>query len=281
MAIRNKRMALVCAGLAMCNVLVAVAAQAQDVSFEEAQNFGAGNGPLSVAVGDFNGDGLPDLAVANALSQDVSVLLGNGDGTFQVAQNFAAGFGPCSVAVGDFNRDGWQDLVVAYRGSVRTFVPGGVSVLLGNGDGSFQAALNFAVGSLSTSVAVGEFNGDKVLDLAVANADSNDVLVLLGNGDGSFQTARNFAAWNSPYSVAVGDFNRDGWQDLAVAIYPANVSVLLGNGDGSFLAAQIFGAGNGAVSVGVGDFNGDGLPDLAVPNNRSANVSVLINNTPQ
>src|SRR3989442_1608854 len=129
MAIRNKRMALVCAGLAMCNVLVAVAAQAQDVSFEEAQNFGAGNGPLSVAVGDFNGDGVQDLAVANNGSSNVSVLLGNGNGSFQAPLNFEAGARPVSVAVGDFNRDGVQDLAVAYRGSVRPFVPGGVSVL--------------------------------------------------------------------------------------------------------------------------------------------------------
>src|SRR5216684_615045 len=194
MAIRNKRMALVCAGLAAWSVLVAAAAQAQDVSFEEARNFGAGTGPLSVAVGDFNRDGLPDLAVANASSQDVSVLLGNGDGTFQTARNFATGPRPVSVVVGDFNGDGVEDLAVAYRGSVRPVVPGGVSVLLGSGDGSFQAAQIFAEGSLSTSVAVGDFNGDEVLDLAVASAVSNDVWVLLGNGDGSFQAAQIFAA---------------------------------------------------------------------------------------
>jgi hypothetical protein len=120
-----------------------------------------------------------------------------------------------------------------------------------------------------------------VLDLAVADAGSYDILVLLGNGDGTFQTARNFAAGNGPYSVAVGDFNRDGRQDLAVAIYPDNVSVLLGNGDGTFQGAQIFGAGTFPSSVAVGDFNLDGLPDLAVANNRSDDVSVLINNTPQ
>jgi hypothetical protein len=232
-------------------------------------------------VGDFNGDGWADLAVANDGSHNVSVLLGNGDGTFQEAQNFATGPRPVSVVGGDFNRDGVQDLAVAYRGSVRPVVPGGVSVLLGNGDGTFQAPLNFAIGSLSTSVAVGDFNGDKVLDLAVADAGSYDILVLLGNGDGTFQAARNFAAGNGPYSVAVGDFNRDGRQDLAVAIYPDNVSVLLGNGDGTFQGAQIFGAGTFPSSVAVGDFNLDGLPDLAVANNRSDDVSVLINNTPQ
>jgi len=207
--------------------------------------------------------------------------LGNGDGTFQAPRNFAAGPRPLSVVGGDFNGDGVLDLAVAYRGSVRPVVPGGVSVLLGSGDGSFQAAQIFAEGSLSTSVAVGDFNGDEALDLAVASAVSNDVWVLLGNGDGSFQAAQIFAAGSSPYSIAAGDFNGDGWQDLAVAIYPNNASVLLGNGDGSFQAAQIFGAGDGAASVAVGDFNGDGLPDLAVANSRSDSVSVLINNTPQ
>ena len=106
MAIQKRRMGLVCAGLAVCHVLVAVAAQAQDVSFEAARNFAAGDRPSSVAVGDFNGDRVRDLAVANANSNNVSVLLGNGDGSFQVAQSFGAGTGPRSVAVGDFNGDG-------------------------------------------------------------------------------------------------------------------------------------------------------------------------------
>src|ERR1700687_1415547 len=89
MAIQNRRMGLVCAGLAVCNVLVAAVTQAQDISFEDAQNFGAGINPISVAVGDFNGDGVQDLAVANLNSDNVSVLLGNGDGSFQVARDFA------------------------------------------------------------------------------------------------------------------------------------------------------------------------------------------------
>jgi hypothetical protein len=131
MATQNK-MALVCAGLAVCNVLVAAAAEAQDVSFEEARNFGAGSFPASVAVGDFNGDGLLDLAVANA-------------------------------------------------GSSRPFIRGDVSVLLGNGDGSFQAQRNFTAGNNPSSVAVGDFNGDGLLDLALANGLSNNVSVLINN----------------------------------------------------------------------------------------------------
>jgi predicted NUDIX family NTP pyrophosphohydrolase len=235
-----------------------------------------GSAPAWVAVADFNEDGLPDLAVANFNSNDVSVLLGNGDGSFQAAQDFGAGNFPHSVAVGDFNGDGLQDLAVANAYSAN------VSVLLGNGDGSFQAARNFGAGFSPDSVVVGDFNGDGLQDLAVANAYSANVSVLLGNGDGSFQAARNFGAGSQPYSVAVGDFNGDGLPDLAVANFGSNnVSVLLGNGEGSFQGAQDFGAGSYPVSVAVGDFNGDGKPDLAVANYFSSDVSILLNNTPR
>ncbi len=176
MATLNKRRALVCAGLAVSSVLVAAAAQAQGVSFIARRDFAAGAIPFSVAVGDFNGDGVQDLAVANGVG--VSVLLGNRDGSFQGAQNFAAGFGPFSVAVGNFNGDGVQDLAVA---NDIFSAPGTVSVLLGNGDGSFQAARNFGAGNEPISVAVGDFNGDALQDLAVANVSSNNVTVLINN----------------------------------------------------------------------------------------------------
>jgi VCBS repeat protein len=216
--------------LALLILLLASGVSAQEVSFIEHRDFAVGAFPTSVAVGDFNGDGVQDLAVANFNSNNVSVLLGNGDGSFQAARNFGVGFNPVSVAVGDFNCDGVQDLAVA------NFNSANVSVLLGNGDGSFRAAQNFAVGTLPSSVAVGDFNGDGVQDLAVANSGleevsgSANVSVLLGNGDGSFQGARNFAAGSLPYSVAVGDFNGDGLPDLAVAnAYSNNVSVLINN----------------------------------------------------
>jgi hypothetical protein len=143
--------------------------------------FDSGPNPYSVAVGDFNGDGIPDLALANAESNTVSVLLGNGDGTFLPAQSYPAGSSPTSVAVGDFNGDGIQDLAVANYD--------GVSVLLGKGDGTFLPAVGYYAGLDPLSVAVGDFNGDGTPDLAVANYFSNSVRVLLGNGDGSFRDA--------------------------------------------------------------------------------------------
>jgi hypothetical protein len=246
---------------------------AQSVAFTAATNFEAGDRPRSVAVGDFNGDGRRDLVVANEISVNVSILLGNGNGTFGAATNFAVGTGPQSVAVGDFNGDGKQDLAVANQ------LSNNVSILLGNGNGTFGAATNFAAGTGPLSVAVGDFNGDGKQDLATANQFSGNVSILLGNGNGTFGAATNFGAGSAPFSVAVGDFNGDGRQDLAVANQgSANVSILLGNGNGTFGAATNFGAGSAPFSVAVGDFNGDGRQDLAVVNQGSANVSILLGN---
>src|SRR6516164_340033 len=137
------------------------------IALSAPRGFDAGSGPQSVAVGDFNGDGKPDLAVVNSYSNNVSVLLGNGDGTFQPAVSYGtgSGTGPAFVAVGDFNHDGKLDLAVANSNSSN------VSVLLGNGDGTFQTAVNYDVGGAPTSIAVGDFNHDGKLDLAVANSN--------------------------------------------------------------------------------------------------------------
>ncbi len=232
--------------------------------------------PVSVAVGDFNGDGKPDLAVANYDSSDVSIFLGNGDGTFTLASNlYPGGYEVRSVAVGDFNGDGKLDLAVANYGS------NSVSIFLGNGDGTFTAtAQSPATGVAPISVAVGDFNGDGKLDLAVANEGSGSVTILLGNGDGTFTpTAESPATGTYPWSVAVGDFNGDGKLDLAVANEgSASVTILLGNGDGEFTPAASPATGSGPVSVVVGDFNGDGKLDLAVANYYSYTVTILLGN---
>jgi hypothetical protein len=249
-----------------------------DGSFQAAISYAAGSAPSSVAVGDLNGDGILDLAVTDSAvsggSPSVSVLLGNGDGSFQAAGSYSAGISPGSVAVGDFRGNGISDLVVADS----NLSTNSVYVLLGNGDGSFQAAAKYSVGIGPSSVAVADFLGNGIADLAVANPGTDNVSVLLGNGDGSFQHAVNYTVGTLPLSVAVGDFNGDGVPDLVTA-NPFNntLSVLLGNGDGSFQAAQNFGAGSGPASIAVGDFNGDGLPDLAVADFDSGQVSVLLN----
>jgi len=153
---------------------------------------------------------------------------------------------------------------------------GDVSILLGNGDGSFQTARSIGADSAPSSVAVADVNGDGVEDLVVANL-SNDVSVVFGNGDGSFQATPNFGVGGGASSVAVGDFNRDGLADLAVAGSLGIVSVLLGNRDGSFQPARNFNADSGSSQVVVSDFNGDGVEDLATFND-SGSVSVLFGN---
>jgi hypothetical protein len=246
-------------------------------AFGGATNFTVGTGPASVAIGDLNGDGKPDLAVANFSSNNVTVLLGTGVGfvgaatSFGAATNFAVGTNPESVATGDLNGDGKPDLAVANRDN------NNVSILLGAGAGSFGAATNFAVGTRPVFVTVGDLNGDGKLDLAVANESSNNVSVLLGAGSGSFGAATSFTVGTNPRSVAIGDLNGDGKPDLAVAnVESNNVSILLGTGTGSFGAATNFAAGSGSFSVAIGDLNGDGKPDLAVANVSSSNVSILL-----
>ena len=241
------------------------------VTFLPAVHYPAGLVSWALTTGDLNGDGKPDLAVANSASSNVSVLLGNGDGTFRAVVNYATGQNPQSVAIGDFNGDGNADLVTANHQD------GNVSVLLGNGDGTFRAAVNFTAGAGPHSVAVGDFNHDGHLNVAVANELSNNMSVLLGNGNGTFQPAVNYPAGSHPLQVAVGDVNGDGMLDLVVANQQSNnVSVFLGRGDGAFLPAVNYSAGNGCNAVVMADLNNDGKLDLAVADYSTGGVAILL-----
>jgi hypothetical protein len=253
-----------------------------DGTFRAGPTMNVGVGPYSVAVGHLTGDGHEDVAVANKFSNSVSVLLGNGDGTFKPAQNFAVGTGPESIAIGDFRGDGHADLVTANWGvsndlSVRT-----VSVLLGNGDGTFQPARDYLSGIHPISVVVGDFNHDGHEDLAVANevgpaADTATVAILLGRGDGTFGPPQTYVAGDALFAIGVGDFNGDGYSDLAVADWSHDVArILLGNGDGTFQVGQPLEVGPGPAAVAVGDFNGDRHQDLVTGNGGGNTVSVLL-----
>ena len=219
------------------------------LNFAPAVDYGSGGQDAqSVAVADVNGDGKPDLLVANAGSNSVGVLLGNGDGTFQTAVLYpSGGYGAISVAVADVNGDRKPDLIVAnVCGDSKCATSGTVGVLLGNGDGTFQVAATYDSGGYSAlSVAALDVNRDGKPDLLVANGcaiqlqnctGDGVVGVLLGNGDGTFQAAVSYDSGGQyAYAVAVADVNGDGKPDLLVANWSSNsVGVLLGNGDGIF-----------------------------------------------
>jgi hypothetical protein len=236
----------------------------------------AAGAPGSVASDDFNGDGRADLAVIDLDTNAVAILLGNGAGGFGGPTQFGAGDSPGTLTTGDFNGDGKVDLAVANNDSLSEYV----SVLLGNGDGSFGAATNFPTGAALTSIATDDFNNDGRADLAVGELDHHRVAVLLGSGRGAFGPATTVATGiNFPTALATEDLNADGNADLAVANEDnasSNVQVLLGTGSGGFGAATPFATGNNPQSLATGDFNHDGKPDLASANAGSDNVSVLL-----
>jgi len=247
------------------------------VSFTGPTNIRTGDGPVSVAAGDFNGDQDPDLAVANEYSDNISVLLGGAGGTFGAATNFPTGFltFPFSVAAADFNSDQDPDLAVA------SIFTGNVYVLLGGAGGTFGAPVAFPAGDAPYAVAVGEFNGDNDPDLAVANQllgnPVGTVSVLLGGAGGSFGAPATYTTGAGPSSVAVADFNADQRPDLATANQDAGtVSVRLGGAGGTFGGLTNFPAGVDPTSVVAADFNGDNDPDLAVTDYSLGRVLVLV-----
>ncbi|WP_263355404.1 FG-GAP-like repeat-containing protein [Acidicapsa acidisoli] len=246
------------------------------VTWLNTQTLATGPYPLAMAAGDFNGDGILDLAMVVQNSDTLTILMGKGDGTFSAAQsNPPAGEYPYSVAVGDFNMDGKVDLAIANAASDN------MTILLGNGDGTFTASpTSLQTGVAPGSIAVADFNHDGIPDIAVANSGSNTVTILLGNGDGSFTpSALSPQTGIDPRSMMSADFNSDGIPDLAVANEGSNtVTVLLGNGDGTFVPTASPATGPYPFGLAIGDLNGDGIPDLAVANETSNNVTVLLGN---
>jgi len=229
------------------------------------------DGPHSVAIGDLNHDGKPDLVIANYVSGTASILLGNGSGTFAPVMQVSTGPSPYSVALADFNGDGNLDLVTSDYGANTA------SIMRGNGDGTFGPRAPFATGDRPASVAVADFNGDGKPDLALACEGMGGVSVLLNDGTGAFGPPSNVPTGGAAWAVVAGDLNGDGKPDLAVSNYgDGSVSILLGAGNGLFVAAPALAAGPGPRALAMGDLNGDGRPDLVVPNDGAGSVSVFL-----
>jgi hypothetical protein len=234
-----------------------------------------GNRPFAVAVGDFNNDAKLDAVTANNFSNTISVLLGTGNARLQAKLDTATGVAPTSVAVGDFNSDGKLDVVVTNSSSSANTI----SVLLGKGDGTFQAKTDYPTGSIPYWVAVGDLNNDSKLDLVIANNGGSSVSVLLGKGDGTFQAKTDFVTGSSPAFVALGDVNNDGRLDVMVVNNGNNsASVLLGNGDGTLQTRVNYTTGNQPLSVSLGDLNNDSKLDLVIANDTANSVSLLLGN---
>jgi len=211
--------------------------------------------------------------VANRDSDNISILLSDGDGTYASPVNYDAGDGPKSVTSGDLDGDGDLDLAVA------NYLSNNISIFLGIGNGTFAPAVDYIAGERPSSVTSSDLDGDGDLDLAVANTVSDNVSVFLGNGDGTFAPAVDYITGDGSISVISSDFNGDGDLDLAVANYRMdNVSILLGNGDGTFANAVNYYAGNEVWSITSSDLDGDGNQDLAAANRFSDNVSIRLGN---
>lgn len=239
--------------------------------------------PDSVAVGDFNGDTKPDVAIALYESKVISVLFGNGMGGFtDTGPMLAVALGSNALAVGDFNRDMNLDLVALSSSTLTVF--------LGDGRGGFDTRAPIAAGGGgSLGLAVGDLDGDTRPDLAVTHSSDDTVSVLLGDGSGGFSMPTSFDVGEDsllpdayPKSVTIADFNGDLKPDLAVANFgrsDGDVGVLFGNGKGGFGAPSNFVFGRNPYSLAVGDFNKDGLPDIATADYSDNTVSVRLNNS--
>jgi hypothetical protein len=236
-----------------------------------------GHETSTIAVGDFNGDGIPDVVVTDEFAYTVGVWLGNGDGTFRSADSLATGENPVAIAVADFNGDGNLDLALLNYGTGSDY--SNLTILLGKGDGTFtDGPASPAVDPAPRGVITGDFNGDGIPDLAVGAQDA--INVLLGKGDGSFIPAYKVSFptdTNSNPFIVAGDFNGDGKLDFATFILnPDELIVALGKGDGTF-PTQIttsvpFQTSDYQTFMAVADLNGDGIPDLVASVDSKATV---------
>jgi len=239
-------------------------------SFAVVLTANVGNSLNSLALGDLNGDGKPDLVTTSYYEDKVSILLGDGMGNFSPSSTLTTGARPSAVAIRDFNGDGKLDLAVTRDFSTT------VSILLGTGTGSFSAPTNFTVGNNPLVLVVADFNNDGKLDLATGNDGSNTISILLGDGNGGFAPVTPLPGIRATSMVAT-DLNHDGKLDLAISNTANNkLTIVLGNGNGGFGAANNFDGGSQLKAIGAADFNGDGHQDIVVTNYSDANTPAFV-----
>ena len=215
-----------------------------------------------------------DTTLSNAMLGTASLGTNSAAPVFTTASSPSVSNEPFPIVHADFNGDGKVDLAVAsYEG-------GDVTVLLGNGDGTFTAAPSLsASGSFPYAIVAADFNGDGKVDLAIPNQIADTVTVLLGNGDGTFTAAADVALSSESEEITVGDFNGDGKADLAVSLYAANeIQILLGNGDGTFTVGSTSPTATEPYAIVTADFNDDGIADLAVSGNYEGGMTILLGN---
>ena len=259
-----------------------------DGTFQHKRDFatGAQLGAFDVAVADLTGNGILDIATANANDDTVSVLLGNGDGTFKAPTIYPVGSRPSRIVAGRFGSDSdLPDLAVVNDPSGTSV--GAVSVLVNHGDGTFRSPVAYRAGPSPAGIALGDFASTGTLDIAVSDFRSNTVSILMGNGDHTFQPARNISVPGiANDNLVAADFNNDGNLDLAALTFQGGhyqVSVLLGDGTGNFAPPlnTDLGPPSGLTGFTVADFNNDGNLDLAEVTSQqdgSIHVSVLLGN---
>jgi FG-GAP-like repeat len=267
--------------LAFAVAALAIATQSASAGqFKKPVYYKVGGVPYSVVTADFNHDGNLDLAVSDWGANQISILLGKGDGSFHPARTFSV-FSCTGLAVGDFNGDGIPDLAfVEYEGSGT----GGLGIYLGNGDGTFRSGASYVLGRGPVWLTTADFNGDGHLDVAVANSGSDthgtdgSVMVLFGRGDGTFRKPTTYKLGGGPFAIAAGDLNGNGHPDIAFTTNAGEVDILMNTGSGKFKHTNSYGAGFEPAGIAIAALKRDdkGHQDLVI--SCADGVGVLLGN---